>query len=203
MRLVLKNKYFLLRHGKTIHQAEKEDIVYYHPDDNPACALLEKGIKEAQLAGEALKEKNIDLIFSSDILRTKQTVKIVAELINYDLEKVVYDVRLRDVNWGIFGGKSEEEAWAYYNNNMMNKFELSVPQGESWNQCRERVVEVLKEIENNFTNKNILIVSHGDPLWLLEGYIKGKSNEELVFGKNRKKDIKTGEIREINNQTKK
>ncbi|HZI95725.1 MAG TPA: histidine phosphatase family protein [Candidatus Paceibacterota bacterium] len=199
MKLILKNKYFLLRHGKTIHQAEKKDIIYNYPDDNPACALLEQGIKEAQLAGEILKGKNIDLIFSSDILRTRQTVKIVAELINYDIEKIVYDKRLRDINWGIFGGKSKEKAWAYYDNDMMKKFEQGVPQGESWDQCKERIIEVLKEIEDNFENKNVLIVSHGDPLWLLEGYMRGKSNEELILEKNKKDDIKTGEIREINN----
>ena len=86
MKLILKNRYFLLRHGKTIHQAEKKDIIYNYPDDNPGCVLLEQGIKEVQLAGEILKGKDIDLIFSSDILRTRQTVKIVAELINYDRE---------------------------------------------------------------------------------------------------------------------
>ena len=197
--LVLKNKYFLLRHGETIHQAEKKNIIYLYPDDDPPCALSKKGIEEVHLAGEALKGKDIDLIFSSDILRTRQTAEIVAELINYDLEKIVYDVRLRDVDWGIFGGKSKEEAWAYYNNDMIKKFELGVPQGESWNQCKARMVEVLEEIENNFVNKNILIVSHGDPLWLLEGYMKGNSNEELILEMSRKKDIKTGEIREINN----
>ena len=199
MKLILKNRYFLLRHGKTIHQAEKKDIIYNYPDDNPACVLLEQGIKEVQLAGEILKGKNIDLIFSSNILRTRQTVKIVAELINYDIEKIVYDKRLRDINWGIFGGKSEEKAWAYYNNDMIKKFEQSVPQGESWNQCRERMVEVLKEIEDSFENKNVLIVSHEDPLWLLEGYMRGKSNEELILEENKKESIETGEIREINN----
>ena len=199
MKLILKNRYFLLRHGKTIHQAEKKDIIYNYPDDNPGCVLLEQGIKEVQLAGEILKGKDIDLIFSSDILRTRQTVKIVAELINYDIEKIVYDKRLRDINWGIFGGESKEKAWAYYDNDMMEKFEQGVPQGESWNQCKERMVEVLEEIEDNFENKNVLIVSHGDPLWLLEGYMRGKNNEELILEENKKESIKTGEIREINN----
>jgi len=199
MGLVLKNKYFLLRHGKTIHQTEKKDIIYLYPDDDPPCSLLDEGIKQIQSVGETLAEKNIDLIFSSDILRTRQTAEIIAKLIDYDLDKIVYDVRLRDVNWGIFGGKNKEEAWAYYGNDLIKKFALGVPEGESWHECRQRVVEVLKEIENNFENKNILIVSHGDPLWLLEGYMKDKSNAELVLEMSRKKDIKTGEIREINN----
>jgi len=65
------------------------------------------------------------------------------------------------------------------------------------------MVEVLNEIENNFENKNILIVSHGDPLWLLEGYMKGKSDEELISEMNKNEDIKTGEIRVVDNKIKK
>jgi len=197
MKLSLKNKYFLLRHGKTIHQTEKKDITYGYPDDNPPCILLEEGINEARLAGEKLKDKNIDLIFASDILRIKQTVEIVTKIIGYDLDKVTYDQRLRDVNWGVLAGKSKEEAWAYYDNDKMKKFEIGVPQGESWNQCRERMVAVINDIENSFEDKNILIVSHGDPLWLLEGYLEGKSNEELLNELENNQDIKTGEIREI------
>ena len=194
---IFKNKYFLLRHGKTIHQAEKKDIVYEYPDDSPPCDLLEEGIEQIKLVSEKLKEKNIDYIFASDILRVKLTVEIVAKTIGYDLEKVVYDKRLRDINWGIFGGKNKKEAWAYYDNDKMKKFEIGVPKGESWNQCQERMVAVLNEIENKYENKNILIVSHGDPLWLLEGYLKDKTQEELLEEKNKNKDIRTGELREI------
>lgn len=197
MKLSLKNKYFLLRHGKTIHQTERKNITYGYPDDNPPCVLLEEGINEARLAGEKLKNKNIDLIFASDILRVKQTVKIVAKIINYDLDKVTYDQRLRDVNWGVLAGRSKEEAWAYYNNDMKQKFEKSVSQGESWNQCQERMAAVINDIENKFKDKNILIVSHGDPLWLLERYLKDKSKEELLNELKNNQDIKTGEIREI------
>jgi len=197
MKPILKNQYFLLRHGKTIHQTEKKNIIYGYPDNNPPCVLLKEGIEEVRLAGGKLKEKNIDYVFASDILRVKQTVEIIAEIIGYDLEKVVYDKRLRDINWGILGGKNKEDAWAYYDNDKMKKFEMSVPKGESWNQCQERMVAVLNEIENSYQNKNILIVSHGDPLWLLEGYLKGKSNRELIDEMNNNQDIKTGEIREI------
>ncbi|MDD3098573.1 MAG: histidine phosphatase family protein [Candidatus Pacebacteria bacterium] len=199
MKLTLKNRYFLLRHGKTIHQTEKKNITYFYPDDNPPCVLLKEGIEEVRLAGEKLKDKNIDLIFASDILRIKQTVEIVAKMIGYNLDKVVYDKRLRDINWGILSGKSKEEAWAYYNNDKMKKFDLGAPGGESWSQCQKRMIAVINEIEKNYEDKNVLIVSHGDPLWLLEGYLKSKSKEELIDIMNNDQDIKTGELKEINN----
>jgi len=192
----LKNKYILLRHGKNIHQTKLKDIIYHFPDDNPPCQLIEEGIEEAKRAGEKIKEKNIDYIYCSDILRARQTAKIVADVIGFDSEKIIYDTRLRDINWGIFGGKHKDEAWAYYNCDMMRKFNESTPQGETWNDCKKRMIDILQEIERNNENKNILIISHGDPLWLLEGYIKGISDEELVE-KRAEIMIQTGEAREI------
>ena len=192
----LKNKYILLRHGKNIHQTKLRDIIYHFPDDNPPCQLIEEGIEEAKRAGEKIKEKNIDYIYCSDILRARQTAKIVADVIGFDSEKIIYDTRLRDINWGIFGGKHKDEAWAYYNCDMMRKFNESTPQGETWNDCKKRMIDILQEIERNNENKNILIISHGDPLWILEGYIKGISDEELVE-KRAEIMIQTGEVKEI------
>jgi len=192
----LKNKYTFLRHGKNIHQTQLKDIIYCYPDDNPPCTLIEEGIEEAKKAGEKLRDKNIEHIYCSDILRTRQTAKIVSDIIGFDSEKIIYDTRLRDINWGIFAGKHKDEAWAYYDNDKMRKFDEMTPEGETWNNCRNRMVEVLNEIENNFINKNILIISHGDPLWLLEGHIKGKTDKELVE-KRESIMIKTGEVREI------
>ena len=192
----LKNKYILLRHSKNIHQTKLKDIIYYFPDDNPPCQLIEEGVEEAKRAGEKIKEKNIDYIYCSDILRARQTAKIVADIIGFDSEKIIYDTRLRDINWGIFCGKHKDEAWAYYNYDKMRKFNEPTPEGETWNDCRKRMIDLLQEIERNNENKNILIISHGDPLWLLEGYIKGISDEELVE-KRAEIMIQTGEVKEI------
>ncbi|MBI2626429.1 MAG: class I tRNA ligase family protein, partial [Candidatus Nealsonbacteria bacterium] len=52
-------------------------------------------------------------------------------------------------------------------------------------------------IDQKRKNKNILIISHCDPLWLLEGAAKGLSDKELLKIKLAKKDIKTGEWRRL------
>jgi broad specificity phosphatase PhoE len=196
MNMDLKNKYFFLRHGQNIHQTEKKDIVYGYPDDNPPCVLIEDGIAEARAAGEILKNKNIEMIFCSDVCRTRQTAGIVADIIGFDKDKIIYDERLRDINWGIFSGKLKSEAWEFYNGEAMMKFEKAVPEGESWNDCKARVVAIFEELEHKYENKVILIVSHGDALWLLGDYIAGLSNVESLA---HRKEIyfKTGEVREI------
>jgi len=153
MKVNLKNRYFFLRHGKNIHQTELKDIIYCYPDDETPCSLIEEGIEQAKKAGEELKDKKIEYIYCSDILRTRQTAKIVAGIIGFNEDEIIYDTRLRDINWGLFGGKHKDEAWAYYNNDKSKKFNEPTPGGETWNDCRERMKKVLNEIENIFKVK--------------------------------------------------
>ncbi|MDD4531442.1 MAG: histidine phosphatase family protein [Candidatus Pacebacteria bacterium] len=196
METELKNRYFFVRHGQNVHQAEHPGIIYLWPDGNPPYALSELGKEQTEIAGNELKKEKIDIIFSSDIFRCRETAKIIADIIGYDREKIIYDTRLRDLNWGDFGGKTKEEYLNYYDNDKINAFDKPAPNGESWNQCKERMVNVFNEINERFENKNIVIVSHGDPMWLLIGHIKDIKNEELL---RRRSEImpSTGEVREI------
>ncbi len=195
MNKVLNNEYYLLRHGKNIHQTEKKDIVYGYPDDNPPCALIEEGVLEARRAGEFLKDKSIDYIFSSDALRTRQTSEEVSRIIEYDPNKIIYDLRLRDNNWGIFNGRSKKEVWDYYENERIKAFSIPPPHGESWHDCQNRIIDFFEEIESGYSGRTILIVSHSNPLWLLEGALKGLSDQQMLDGYG--DIIKTGEIRKI------
>ena len=75
--------------------------------------------------------------------------------------------------------------------------------GENWIDVRKRLLNFLRDIEKKYKSKRILIISHGDPLWLFEGIIKRKTNQELldqVFKyKNFKNNhyIEMGELRKI------
>jgi broad specificity phosphatase PhoE len=192
----LKNRYFLLRHGRNIHQTELANIHYCWPDDTPPVSLLKEGEEQIERAGEILKDKHIDCIYCSDIWRTKQTASIIAKKISFDSEKIIYDERLRDSNWGIFGGKKIDESWKFFNNDHLKRFEIAPSEGESWRDCQKRMIEVLKDIENNNQNKNILIISHGDPLWLLEGYMEGMDTKTLI-SKEKEIAMEPGELKEI------
>lgn len=190
-----KNNYYLLRHGKNIHQCEKKDIIYGYPDDNPPCDINKEGINEAKNAGIGLKDSSIDLIICSDVLRTRHTAEIVAETIGYN-KNIIYDERLRDNNWGIFAGKLKQELWDFYGGEKIRAFSLAPKNGETWKDCQNRMVAVVTELEKKYLGKNILIVSHSNPLWLLEGYYKKLDNQEMLDGYD--SIIKTGEVRQLN-----
>lgn len=190
----MRNTYFILRHGQTIHQTEKSNIIYGWPDDRPACVLTETGREQVEKSAEMLKKEKIDLIFASDARRTEETARIANKGLKL---KINFDERLRDVNWGVFQGKNKEEALGYFSS-QEERFVKRPPEGESWNDCEKRISDFLEDIEKKYQGKNVLVVSHGDPLWLLEGLVKGSSRSDLLEQIKNNSTIKTGEFRKIN-----
>ena len=188
----MQNNYFILRHGQTTYQLKKEKIIYPWPE-SPPILLTEKGKKQIRVAAEKLKPKKIDLIYSSDMPRTRQTAGIVTQELKV---KVIFDKRLRDINTGIFRGKKIKEYFNYFSPPKEILWKTP-PQGENLRDCQRRIFDFFEEIDKKYKDKKILIISHGDPLWLLEGKIKGLSSKELLKQKFQGKNIKVAEIRKL------
>lgn len=169
----MRNKYFLLRHGEAV--INKKDILSSWPEKNPS-PLTKRGKKQIEILAKKLKKKKIDLIFSSDLLRSRQTAEIIDEELGL---KTRYDKRLRENNFGIFNGKTAAEFREFFVD-PAKRFWLSPPKGENYTEIRKRMWNFLKEIDKKYKNKIILIISHGDPIWLLIGKIKGLTNKELL-----------------------
>lgn len=169
----MNNKYILLRHGETEYQAKELDVLY--PADNKLnLPMTKKGEEMIRKASNEIK--GIDLIYSSDFYRTKKSAEIINKKNNLN---IVFDERLGDTNFGIFHGKTGEEYRGYFSSEK-ERFTKPTPNGESWNEVRERVIEVIKEIEEKYKDKTVLIISHADPIWLMMGYLKGLNDDELL-----------------------
>ena len=113
--------------------------------------------------------------------------------------KIIADIRLGDTDIGDYYGTPKKE---FYNEfpNPIQRFETKSPKnGESWNNVKKRLSAFLEEIEAKCLGKNILIVGHGDSLWLFDGLIQESTNQELIDIIFKKKEyIKKGELRKIN-----
>ena len=190
----LKNRYFLLRHGRTIYQGRKKAFIYPSLSKNKQVPLTKKGQREIKKAAELLRNKKIDLIFCSDFLRAKETAQIVANTLR--VKKIIPDKRLRDINFGVLHGKKREDFYRLFPKGDKKRFFQAPKKGESWLQCQKRMKDFLKEMEKKYKSKNILVVSHGDPLWLLEGAVEKKSKSQLLEEK-KKNFIRTGELRTL------
>ena len=186
------NNYFILRHGHTNYTANLIEIIY-PKSTRFELGITEQGKEDIKKLIPIIREKKVDLIFASDYLRTQITSKIIGEALNIE---IISDERLRDINLGAYEGRNKQE---YYDDISPRKmFEEGAEGGESWMDCISRIESFIKDTEKQYQNKNILIVSHGDPLWLLERGIARKENIDKILKERRVLPIiSPGELRAI------
>ncbi|MFH0987739.1 MAG: class I tRNA ligase family protein [Patescibacteria group bacterium] len=189
------NRYFLARHG--FAQTNLRTIISSYP--NKKYKLTKLGKIQVARAAKRLKKilgkGKLDFIISSDIERAVETAQIYAKEFG---AKIEYDKRLREIN---HSKEWEGKLFLKYIKNFQtppSKYFKTCPQGaETWNQCKMRVLNFIKEIDKKHEGKNILIVSHGDPLWLLSGAIKGFQEKDFTGRLGKKDFFGKGEIREV------
>lgn len=178
-----------MRHGEAL--SNKKNIVSSWPEKRRFPLTLE-GKKKIKNTVKKLKNKNIDLIFSSDVLRSRQTAEIVGKELKI---KPKYDKRLREINVGILNGKSGLDFVNFFKGK--DRFKVRAPKGENYADVQKRMFNFIKYLEKRYSGKNILIVSHQAPLDLLKTKVKGFSNEEFFKKISPDKKIKTGEFNRL------
>ncbi len=188
----MKNEFYILRHGETEYQGVKKGLIYPSHGETP---LSEKGRKDAFSAAKKVKKEKIDVIYASPFRRTKETAEAVKKETGVS---IIFDSRLRDLHLGVYHGRNKTEFYDRYPHSE-KRFKEAPPEGESWGDLLSRVKDFLEDIDSKHSKKKILIVSHADPLWLLEGYVRGTSLKDLLRIRITKQGfINTGELRKVN-----
>lgn len=170
------NTYFVMRHA----QAQSNIAGVFDSSGRHDNHLTKEGREQAQASAAALlKETKIDLIVTSNFLRSRETADIVRKAFDLPESAMMVDERLGEINVGPYDGKPVEE----WRNSFKTKSEpfYSVVEGaETFLQVRQRVGSFIFEIEKRYPNKKILIVSHGCPGWLLSTIERELSIEECA-----------------------
>lgn len=152
---------FIARHGQTEWNVKK--IIQGHSES----VLTERGKQQARELHRTLQDIHFDAIFSSDLLRAKQTAEIIA------LEKklaVTTTAALRERKWGKYEGRksteyqqearvllekfntlSDQEKW---------QFRMSVDM-ETDEEVVSRFIQFVREIAVAYRGKTVLVVTHG------------------------------------------
>lgn len=185
------NNYFFMRHAESIGNGKNILSSYPEKFNNP---LTEKGVEQAKNSAKKIKDKKINLIISSPLLRAKETAKIIAKEINYPIEKIEYNQNIREIDWGKLNGGSVTDWFNFWDEKlksftpgtidyMLRKYKTPIPDGESYIQISNRVFDFVKEINKRYQNKNILIISHGAPLKAIENILLSDFdlNEQRIF----------------------
>ncbi|MDO8555430.1 MAG: class I tRNA ligase family protein [bacterium] len=189
------NKYFVMRHGEAEHNRKNE--VNSKVENSGKYPLTERGKEQILNAIEYLRDKKIDLIFASDFLRTKDTAKLVAENLQIERRNIFYDEKIREIDVGVFD-KQKPEVYHEYFSSPIDKFYKNPPEGENLNDVKKRVGNFLEDVDKKYKGKNILIVSHEYPIWMLFSAVAGiNEKQSLVSRESRTDFIKTAEVMEL------
>ncbi|MBO6796137.1 histidine phosphatase family protein [Maricaulis sp.] len=125
------SKILLARHGNTFGPGDK--VVWVGAKED--LPLVEKGEQQAAALGEALRDAGLTPahIICGPLKRTRRAAEIVSELTGFDGE-VRIDERLREIDYGSWGGKSCDEIIAEFGAKAREEWDLHHrrPPGADW-----------------------------------------------------------------------
>jgi len=153
--------------------------------------LEPEGIEQVKEAISTIP-REISKIYSSDMLRTRQT----SEILNQELGlNVSFHPELREIEFGELSGKSWSEIKELYGENLWQSYidqvyDFTPYKGESFLVARERVSKLLEEIKSNHSdNEAVLIVAHGGIMRLLSHLYTNEHYESTKNASIRQFDI--------------
>lgn len=158
--------------------------------DNPP--LVQEGFDQARKTGDELKDIHFDYAYSSDQIRSVQTLEEIFKTINQDVP-IIQNEKIRERNYGVYTKKNKWEVKKELGDEEFHKlrrgWDYPIPDGESLKQVYEREIPYYKgEIEPKLKNgKNIIIGSSGNDLRALVKYLEqipddGIGNLEIGTG---------------------
>lgn len=153
-------KVYFVRHGES-----EANVLRIISNRAIAHGLTEKGIQQAHTLAESLRGVGISALYSSPILRARQTAEILGQTLGLGIE--TRDA-LREPDCGVAEGRGDPEAWQL-NTNLWNDWQFRlrwdsyIPGGESFNDVQRRflpfVAGLLSDPQNS--EKNLALIGHG------------------------------------------
>ncbi|CAL0318563.1 unnamed protein product [Lupinus luteus] len=220
----LRNRYWVVRHGKSIPNERGLIVSSMENGTLPEFQLASDGVDQAQLAGQLfykeLEANNIPLshvrICYSPFSRTMHTAQLVATVLNLPFQsphcKVIEDLRERyfGSSFELLSHDKYSEVW-----DMDAKDPFVGPEGgESVKDVASRLARAMAIMESEFEGCAILVVSHGDTLQILQTILLAANEQKEttdgdlasaleavqvapVLSQHRKYSLLTGELRGV------
>src|SRR5262249_14416683 len=170
----------LLRHGQSQWNLENRFTGWI---DVPLSA---KGEAEARTAGEKLRGRRIDILYTSVLKRAIDTATIALEVAGTTPAATIRDAALNERMYGDLQGLNKAEAAKRWGDAQIKlwrrSYDVRPPGGESLADTAARVLpywesHILPDLHDG---KNVLVVAHGNSLRALVMHLDGLSREEVL-----------------------
>lgn len=164
---------YLIRHGRQNSKLCNVDV-----------ELSKEGREQAALVGKRLAKYNIDVVYSSQLIRAVETADIINEYLKKPRK---IDERLQEANFGEMTGLENEVIKERFRDFLSLRATMTVdepyPGGENSRMVFERAFEALKDIIKE-DYENVCIVTHGGVIRaLLTGIVGANPERWLTFGR--------------------
>jgi 2,3-bisphosphoglycerate-dependent phosphoglycerate mutase len=159
--------------------------------------LSKEGRESAKEVAKKLFGFKIDKVYTSPLIRNKETAFLILKELNKEDLPVIIDKALDERNYGKLTGLNKDEMRKQYGEEHVRlwrrSWDQAPPEGESLKDVYDRVIPFYKEnIEKDLKQgKNILVVASHNSLRALIKYLENISNEDII-----NLEIPTASIRE-------
>jgi len=174
-------KLVLIRHGQSVWNAENRFTGWTDVD------LSDKGVLEAEAAGDSLAEIRFDVVHTSGLRRAQRTAEIIIGRNTHSSGVPVFrDERLNERHYGDLQGLNKAETAEIHGADQVHiwrrSFDVPPPGGESLKMNAERTIpyfeeEILPDLDEG---KNVLVSAHGNSLRSIVMHIESISPEDIV-----------------------
>jgi isoleucyl-tRNA synthetase len=171
-KLPTRNRYIFVRHGSSLNN--QLNLVSSLAETSKKYPLTVEGQAQAVKLGQDLKEYKPTVIFSSPFLRTQQTAQEISAATG---APIVTDQRLSELLTG-YDEHPHDEYQTYAAT--VNRLHEAPVGGETFLSVRERMVRLLLEIDAKYNEATIILVSHADPIMIVEWAASLKSESQLI-----------------------
>ena len=168
--------FYLVRHGQSIGNAKREFLGHTNKD------LSELGYLQAARTADFLSNEQIDVVYSSDLLRAYNTAVPHAKL--RDME-VIPNRELRELYAGVWEGMRVEDIIKNYPHEFLDEWRANfgnstLPGGENVQHAAQRFYSAMLEIAKENTGKRILVAAHAAVIKAFWGKITNTQPDDLA-----------------------
>lgn len=168
-----RNTFIVMRHGETT--SNTQDIVSTILANSTNYPLTDHGKKQVADAIAHLKNASITKIIASPFARTQETAALVGDALGLPVET---HHGLQEIQISDFEGQSVSAYKSQFTGTEA-RFDTKIGTGETWTELALRVTNTLKDIDAAHENETLLIISHGDPLFMLRWVLGAKTKNGI------------------------
>ena len=161
-------KLFLVRHGQSAGNAAGRF------GGHSPTPLSDLGFEQARLTAEALAKENVNVIYSSDLLRAVQTAEPLSKLTGIP---IITKPEFRERNVGVLEGLTFDESKSEFPNDyyaLVNRnIHHVITEGESYSNLLDRIKGELRDIIRKHRGERVAIFTHTGALCFMTLHLIG------------------------------